>query len=102
MTPSGDVIHVRTQRPGAPAEATPRWLAWLAENDRFAYDDRLGGSFTARKEQRRVGAFWYAFANINGKTIKRYLGKTEQLDSRRLAAVGREFQTIRHAAKETS
>lgn len=78
---------------GLKFEINPRWVMWLDQNNRFAFDDLMGGSFTARKEKRRNGAFWYAFATVNDKTVKRYIGK--EVTTQRLTKVGWEFRQLR-------
>lgn len=58
----------------------PRWTEWLddPENTRF-YVDAPAWTFTAKKEKRRKGFFWYAYKKVNGRTVKRYLGKSQDL-----------------------
>jgi LuxR family maltose regulon positive regulatory protein len=57
---------------------TPTWFVWLALGQTFYYETPRG-SFTARREQRRNGAFWYAFRRIKGKLRKGYLGSSTHL-----------------------
>src|SRR5690349_5147481 len=46
---------------------TPAWFAWLEGADSFAYEDS-GGRFTARKEPRqRGGWYWKAYRKLAGK-----------------------------------
>jgi len=43
-------------------------------------------TFTARKEQRPGGWYWYAYRRSQGKLHNVYLGKTEELTLERLNA----------------
>ncbi|HEX6483360.1 MAG TPA: LuxR family transcriptional regulator, partial [Ktedonobacteraceae bacterium] len=53
------------------------WLAWLGSVSSFAFHGR-GGSLNVYLEQRpRGGAYWYAYQTKEGRTRKRYLGRTE-------------------------
>ncbi|HEX4716655.1 MAG TPA: LuxR family transcriptional regulator, partial [Ktedonobacteraceae bacterium] len=53
------------------------WLAWLGSVSSFAFHGR-GGSLNVYLEQRpRGGAYWYAYHTKEGRTRKRYLGRTE-------------------------
>jgi len=61
------------------------WFAWLEGATSFAYRGP-GGSFTARKEQRqRGGWYWKAYRKLAGKLHRAYLGKTDDLTAERLA-----------------
>ena len=64
------------------------WYAWLAneQNQSFSLKNRLG-TFTARRERKRNGWYWYIYHKRNGKLRKAYLGKTEKLTLERLNAV---------------
>lgn len=75
-------------------EENPEFVTWIGTVKSFAFDDKLGGHFTARKEQRRAPV-WYAFAYIGGKTIKRYIGTDAALTSGRLHELATEFRTLR-------
>src|SRR5437867_128880 len=62
------------------------WYTWLADDDHrsFVYTCP-GGSFTARKERKqRGGWYWIAYRRIQGKIHKMYLGKSEGLSRARL------------------
>ena len=68
------------------AVGTETWFAWLMQHDKFHYQDD-GGSFSARREKRRDGSYWYAYRKRTGKLRKAYLGKSSDLTPARLAAV---------------
>src|SRR5258708_20079713 len=52
------------------------WYTWLADQQiqSFSFRNRLG-TFTARRERKRHGWYWYAYRKPAGKLRKAYLGK---------------------------
>ena len=61
-----------------PAEEAA-WLAWLGSVSSFAFHSP-GGSLNVYLERRpRGGVYWYAYHTSQGRTRKRYLGRTETL-----------------------
>lgn len=55
------------------------WFAWLASIPSFAFVGRAG-RFTARCESKQRGErYWIAYQRVEGKLLKRYLGKTDDL-----------------------
>ena len=63
---------------------TPAWFAWLEDATAFTFTSP-SGSFTARKERRsRGGWYWQAYRTANGALQKAYLGKRENLTLDRL------------------
>src|SRR5689334_9572656 len=66
---------------------SPGWFAWLAAEDARSFSFRSpAGTYTARKERRqRGGAYWVAYRTVAGRQHKVYLGKGEELTTRRLA-----------------
>jgi predicted ATPase/DNA-binding CsgD family transcriptional regulator len=64
------------------------WYNWLAaeSNQSFAFKNHLG-KFTARRERKHQGWYWYAYRKREGKLRKAYLGKTEEMTLERLNAV---------------
>jgi LuxR family maltose regulon positive regulatory protein len=65
---------------------TPAWFAWLREHTAFTYQD-ADFRFTARREQRPGGMYWYAYRRAQGKLLKRYLGRGDDLTRQRLREV---------------
>src|SRR6266487_5977727 len=64
------------------------WYTWLADQQIQSFSFRnLLGSFTARRERKRHGWYWYAYRKRAGRLRKAYLGKTEELTLERLNAV---------------
>ncbi len=64
------------------------WDTWLADQQimSFSYRGPLG-SFTARRERKRHGWYWYAYRKWGGRLRKAYLGKSEELTPERLNAI---------------
>jgi LuxR family maltose regulon positive regulatory protein len=64
------------------------WWAWLEgeEYTSFHFSNQLG-SFTARRERKHGGRYWYAYRKQQGKLHKAYLGKARELTPARLDAV---------------
>ena len=58
--------------------SSKRWHQWLQDHTSFYYQNVLG-SFTARRERRRNGDYWYAYRRHQGKLYKSYLGRAEEL-----------------------
>jgi LuxR family maltose regulon positive regulatory protein len=58
---------------------TPAWFTWLEDATTFTFTSP-SGSFTARKERRtRGGWYWKAYRTVNGTLRRAYLGKRESL-----------------------
>ncbi len=65
------------------AIGTAAWYDWLEQHRSFSFEtDHL--TFTARKEQRPGGWYWYAYRRSQGKLRAAYLGKSEELTLERL------------------
>ena len=67
-TAHGDLVAVETIA----------WQKWLQENKKFFFKGKVG-RFSARKEGRPGGMYWYGYRRRDGKLHKVYLGKSEQL-----------------------
>lgn len=82
-----DLSHASGIIPGSRA-----WTEWLEEISSFAFSGRSGVHYTVRKEhlqQRRT--YWYAYRFWQGRTIKRYIGRTADLSPTRLEEVVERF-----------
>lgn len=65
----------------------PAWYAWLETATLFSFVSEQG-TFTARKERReRGGWYWKAYRTQQGKLARAYLGKNEHLTLERLEHV---------------
>src|SRR2546425_12908900 len=58
-------------------EAT--WQSWLREVTSFAFHSEAGSLNVYLERRPRGGAYWYAYRAKEGRTRKRYLGRTETL-----------------------
>jgi LuxR family maltose regulon positive regulatory protein len=64
------------------------WWQWLAAEGTttFRFEHPLG-NFTARRERKREGSYWYAYRTRDGALQKAYLGKSADLTLDRLQSV---------------
>src|SRR5437764_1449902 len=65
---------------------TAEWYTWLEQHHSFTFETPRT-TFTARKEQRPGGWYWYAYRRRQGKLHSAYLGKSEELTLARLNSV---------------
>src|SRR5579863_8519316 len=76
------------QDPVAPVVVdTAAWYDWLANasTQSFSFQSQCG-TFTARRERKRHGWYWYAYRKRGGKLYKAYLGRHEDMTLERLNA----------------
>src|SRR5690349_528640 len=74
-----------------PAAAIPvgsaAWVTWLAAPANTSFRFRDGAAeYTARREPKPGGWYWYAYRRHGGRLHKRYLGRDADLTPERLAA----------------
>src|SRR3989442_1936951 len=64
------------------------WYTWLtSESARsFTFRSQLG-TFTARRERKRNGWYWYIYRKHQGKLHKAYLGRAKELSLERLTSL---------------
>src|SRR5437588_5772659 len=62
------------------------WFAWLEHHCSFRFETDCT-AFTARKEQRPGGWYWYGYRRKQGKLRSTYLGKSEELTLNRLSQI---------------
>jgi hypothetical protein len=72
---------------------TKAWFDWLEKNTSFHYES-IDGKFTACKESRASGMFWYANRRVNGKLRRCYIGSTKDLTLEKLLAIARKLSGI--------
>jgi predicted ATPase/DNA-binding CsgD family transcriptional regulator len=65
---------------------TVEWYAWLEHHRSFSFET-AHSTFTARKEKRPGGWYWYAYRRKQGKLHTAYLGKSGELTLERLNTV---------------
>lgn len=71
------------------------WLAWVNQVSSFAFHGK-NGAYTASKEQRQRGeGYWYAYARVEGKLVKRYLGRSTNLTMSHLEKIAQELRLHR-------
>jgi LuxR family transcriptional regulator, maltose regulon positive regulatory protein len=70
------------------AVGSPLWWQWLAAEGTttFRFEHPLG-HFTARRERKRDGWYWYAYRKRDGALHKAYLGKSTDLTLDRLQEI---------------
>ena len=75
------------------------WEAWITSHTAFYFASPVG-TFTARKELRSGGWYWYAYRKHQSKLYKLYAGKSEELTSSRLVEIAGllESRIVSHAA----
>ncbi|HEX8230652.1 MAG TPA: LuxR C-terminal-related transcriptional regulator [Chloroflexia bacterium] len=66
---------------------SPEWWVWLEDSRVFRFEG--DASFTARKERRSNGWYWYAYKRYRGKFRCAYIGLSSDLTMERLASVAR-------------
>jgi LuxR family maltose regulon positive regulatory protein len=71
-------------------EAT--WQSWLREVTSFAFHSEAGSLNVYLEHRPRGGAYWYAYQTKEGRTRKRYLGRTETLSLARLEETARSLR----------
>jgi DNA-binding CsgD family transcriptional regulator len=75
---------------GTIVAGSAEWFVWLAHHCSFHFETDCTG-FTARKEQRPGGRYWYAYRRKQSKLRSAYLGKSEELTLERLSSVAEIF-----------
>src|SRR5215831_4744092 len=68
------------------AIGTADWYTWLEHHSSFCFEGPMC-SFTARKERRPAGWYWYASRRVHGKLHRAYIGKSATLTLERLNEV---------------
>lgn len=69
------------------------WFDWLSEISSFSFQSRSRAYCTVRKEKvQRGDSYWYAYRFLQGRTAKRYLGRTAELTIARLEQVTAAFK----------
>jgi predicted ATPase/DNA-binding CsgD family transcriptional regulator len=76
------------------------WWRWLdAPGSTHFRFEQGADAFTARRERREGGWYWYAYRKRNGRLRKAYLGRTADLTADHLSAVA---ATLAHTGKTTT
>lgn len=70
---------------------SPALLAWVNQISSFSFHGKYG-SYTVCKEYKQRGeGYWYAYVRVEGKLLKRYLGRGASLTLPRLEQVAQEL-----------
>src|SRR5262249_30608055 len=77
------------------------WLAWLGTAFSFAFHGNDGSLNVYREKRPRGEAYWYAYQTKEGRTRKRYLGRTERLSLARLEETARSLSSAQQRATTT-
>jgi predicted ATPase/DNA-binding CsgD family transcriptional regulator len=77
------------------------WDSWVEHARSFRFEGPHA-SFTARKEQRSGGWYWYAYRRRHGTLHIAYLGKSEELSIERLHTVAVVLERADDSSEETS
>src|SRR5215471_13865988 len=64
---------------------TDAWYSWLEQHHAFTFETPRT-TFTARKDQRPGGWYWFTYRRRQGKLHSAYLGKSAELTQERLNA----------------
>ncbi len=83
--PGGDETRAAAVPVGSAA-----WYNWLTQHRSFRFEHRRT-PYTARREQRPGGWYWYASHRTKGTLHTLYLGRSEDLTLERLEAVAQRF-----------
>jgi len=68
---------------------------WLEQITSFSFHSRAGVHYTARKQRvQRGSSYWYAYRRLNGRIVKRYLGRTTDLTLGRLEEIALQLQGL--------
>src|SRR6516165_11172872 len=65
------------------------WQSWLREVTSFAFHSEAGSLNVYLERRPRGGVYWYAYHTSQGRTRKRYLGRTERVSLARLEETAR-------------
>src|SRR5581483_5563867 len=78
------------------------WLAWLATHASFSFQGQAGHLNVLKESRPRGSGYWYAYQTREGRTHKRYLGRTQTLSLARLEETARTLAHGFGAAQEAS
>src|SRR3954454_6830524 len=87
-----DTLEVKDER-GHISVDSPQWFNWLEQHSAFSFE-HARGSFTARKERRAGGFYWYAYRRQQHKLRTAYLGTSHALTLTRLNTVAQTLTSV--------
>src|SRR5579884_4026260 len=83
------VLLLPASRNSTVSVGSQQWFSWLSDekNSSFFFSNEAG-SFTARKERRKRGGwYWIAYRSRGGRLAKTYIGRSEDITAERLSEV---------------
>ena len=94
------VLTFPPERDHAPIPVeSPAWWTWVAAPDAPSFRfEREALRFTARRERKPGGAYWYAYRQQRGRLHKVYLGRATDLTLSRLQAGAAALAALTDAA----
>ncbi len=76
---------------------------WLEQVASFSFRSRSGVHYTVRKQKvQRGSSYWYGYRRMNGRIVKRYLGRTADLTLARLEEIARHLESISGSRQASS
>ncbi len=63
------------------------WFAWLAEHSSFSFQGKQGHVSLLKEARARGADYWYAYRSVNGRTVKKYAGRTVDLTAAHLEEI---------------
>ncbi len=60
------------------------WFAWLADHSSFSFLGKQGHLSLLKEARARGTDYWYAYRSLNGRTVKKYAGRTVDLTATHL------------------
>jgi len=91
-TPKVESGYLYSDEESFPVDS-PRWSQWLEQHSAFYYESPAG-SFTARKEDRKGYAYWFAYRRKGHKLHNYYIGKSKDLTAARLVEVAQRLANL--------
>src|SRR5579864_1145228 len=70
---------------------SPEWWRWLEAPEANGFRYTGAEPFTARREQRPGGYYWYGHRRLEGRLAKIYIGRSGELNQERLAESARKL-----------
>lgn len=71
----------------------PEWFQWLETHTKFRVEGQ-GCKYSARKEKRRNGHYWYAYKRSGGKLHKLYIGRSQEITSEHLQSMSHKLVNL--------
>jgi LuxR family transcriptional regulator, maltose regulon positive regulatory protein len=63
------------------------WFVWLADHSSFSFQGKQGHLSLLKEPRARGADYWYAYRSLNGRTVKKYAGRTVDLTAAHLEEI---------------